>query len=110
MTFQRFKDQIDDVMKESLRNMGYTDQEYELLEPAKKEFGDISCNVAFLLSKQLNKSPYEIASRIVKNYLIDSIQKLQPKFIASVEAHAVGYINFGVDCIKLGDITLKKVL
>lgn len=110
MTFQRFKDQIDDVMKESLRNMGYTDQEYELLEPAKKEFGDLSCNVAFLLSKQLNKSPYEIASRIVKNYLIDSIQKLQPKFIASVEAHAVGYINFGVDCIKLGEITLKTVL
>ena len=29
MTFQRFKDQIDDVMSDSLRNMGHKDQEYE---------------------------------------------------------------------------------
>ena len=110
MTFQRFKDQIDDVMRDSLRKMGYKDQEYELLEPAKKEFGDITCNVAFLLGKKLNKSPYEIASTIVTNYLNDSIQKQQPKFIASVEAHAIGYINFTVDCVKLSDITLKTVL
>jgi arginyl-tRNA synthetase len=110
MTFQRFKDQIDDVMRNSLRNMGYKDQEYELLEPAKKEFGDITCNVAFLLGKKLNKSPYEIASTIVNNYLKDSIQKQKPRFIASVEAHAVGYINFTVDCIRLGGITLKTVL
>ena len=109
MTFQRFKDQIDDVMRDSLRNMGYKDQQYELLEPAKKEFGDITCNVAFLLGKKLNKSPHEIASTIVTNYLKDSIQKQQPKFITSVEAHAVGYINFTVDCIKLGGITLKTV-
>ena len=110
MTFQRFKDQIDDVMSDSLRNMGHKDQEYELLEPSKKEFGDITCNVAFLLGKKLNKSPYEIASTIVKNYLKDSIQKQQPSYIASVEAHPVGYINFKADCIKLGGITLKTVL
>ena len=110
MTFQLFKDQIDEVMRDSLRNMGYKDQEYELLEPAKKEFGEITCNVAFLLGKKLNKSPYEIASTIVINYLKDSIQKQKPKFIASVEAHAVGYINFKVDCFKLGGITLKTVL
>ena len=110
MTFQRIKDQIHDVMSDSLRNMGHKDQEYELLEPSKKEFGDITCNVAFLLGKKLNKSPYEIASTIVKNYLKDSIQKQQPRYIASVEAHPVGYINFTVDCIKLGGITLKTVL
>ena len=110
MTFQRFKDQIDDAMSDSLRNMGHKDQEYELLEPSKKEFGDITCNVAFLLGKKLNKSPYEIASTIVKNYLKDSIQKQQPSYIASVEAHPVGYINFKADCIKLGGITLKTVL
>ena len=110
MTFQRFKDQIDDVMSDSLRNMGHEDQEYELLEPSKKEFGDITCNVAFPLGKKLNKSPYEIASTIVKNYLKDSIQKQQPSYIASVEAHPVGYINFKADCIKLGGITLKTVL
>ncbi|MDQ5869770.1 MAG: arginine--tRNA ligase [Thermoproteota archaeon] len=110
MTFQRFKDQIDDVMRDSLKNMGYEGQEYELLEPTKKEFGDITCNVAFLLGKKLKKSPYEIASTIVKNYLKASIEKQQPSFIASVEAHAVGYINFAVDCVELGGITLKTVL
>ena len=36
MTFQRFKDQIDDVMRDSLRKMGYKDQEYEFLNQRKK--------------------------------------------------------------------------
>ncbi len=110
MTFQRFKDQIDDAMRDSLRNMGYEGQEYELLETTKEEYGDVTCNVAFLLGKKLNKSPFEIASIIVENYLIPSIANKQPRFISAVEAHTAGYINFKVDCVALGEITLKTIL
>ena len=36
------------------------------VEPSKPGFGDITCNIAFLLSKELHKSPQDISKEIWK--------------------------------------------
>ena len=41
------------------------------VESAKPGFGDITCNVSFLLSKQLKKSPQEISTKLSKLYQFD---------------------------------------
>ena len=38
------------------------------VEPAKPGFGDVSSNISFLLSKQLKKSPKDIAEMLSEKY------------------------------------------
>lgn len=59
------------------------------LEPAKSGFGDATCNIAFLASKHLKKSPYDIARLISDEY-----QKNLGALVSKVEPHPSGYLNF----------------
>ena len=68
MTFKLFTDEVDLIIKKSLERIGYGSQNYDFLEPPRTEYGDITSNVAFILSKKVAKSPYEIACHIVKGW------------------------------------------
>lgn len=59
------------------------------LEPAKSGFGDATCNIAFLASKHLKKSPYDIAKLISDEY-----QKSPGVLVSKAEPHQSGYLNF----------------
>ena len=50
--------------------------------------GDLSCNIAMLLTKQLKKKPRDIAQEI-----IDAIE-IDQKIISKVEIAGPGFINF----------------
>src|SRR3989337_3484075 len=60
-----------------------------VVEPTKLNFGDVTCNVSFLLAKHLKKKPYEVAKIISEKY-----QPYLGKLIQKVDAHQSGYINF----------------
>jgi arginyl-tRNA synthetase len=61
--------------------------EFQVEHPEKREFGDYSTNLAFLIAKELKKKPIEIANQIAK-----SIQK--EKIFERVEVKEPGFINF----------------
>ena len=74
-----------------------------VVEPSKKGFGDITCNIGFLLAKKLNKKPQEIAEEFVNefnSYLDVSIQK--------VESHQSGYLNFFINITSLTESVLSN--
>jgi arginyl-tRNA synthetase len=73
------------------------------VEPAKKGFGDITCNVCFLLAKDLKKKPNELAQKISKNY-----QKHLSSLVSKVEPHPSGYLNFFANMGKLNELVIKK--
>ena len=50
----------------------------------KPEFGDVSCNIGFLLAKPLKKRPSEIAEIIANEY-----QKHEGVFVSKVNVHAI---------------------
>ena len=54
------------------------------VESAKPGFGDITCNVPFLLSKQLKKSPQEISAELSKSYQFGDL--LQIKKLNHIQA------------------------
>lgn len=111
MTFKLFTDEVDLVIKKSLERIGYGSQNYNLLEPPRTEYGDITCNVAFILSKKLAKSPYEIACQIVNgwsDYCRETEYKIN--YVKSVEVHNAGYINFTANFGSLGAMTLSTIL
>ena len=73
------------------------------VESAKPGFGDITCNVSFLLSKQLKKSPQEISSELSKLYDFADLPEIK-----NVEAHSSGYLNFAIDYAKFNDNVISS--
>lgn len=110
MTFKLFRNEIDELVKNTLDKIGNREQKYDLLEPPNQVLGDISCNVAFLLSKDLKKSPREIASELVIKWIRPDIESKKYTFVDSVEAHSTGYINFKLNFLVLGAATFRGIL
>ena len=74
-----------------------------VVETAKPGFGDITCNVSFLLSKHFKKKPADIAAIISEKY-----QKFLGGFVSSTEPHPSGYLNFILDDVTVNQIVLPS--
>ncbi|MDQ3837326.1 MAG: hypothetical protein M3270_10400 [Thermoproteota archaeon] len=57
MTFRLFIEQVRELVFSVLKSEGYPEVEFDVSEPSQQTFGDLSCNVAFILSKYLKKPP-----------------------------------------------------
>lgn len=64
-----------------------TTVDFEIEVPPRKEFGDLSTNVAMKLAKQLKKNPREIAQEIAGLLIEDSV-------FDRIEVMGPGFINF----------------
>src|SRR5688572_33206520 len=67
MTLKEVINQIRQIVNKALLDLEYEKIEYDVSEPPKTEFGDLTTNIAFLLSKRIHKKPHEIAKEIVSN-------------------------------------------
>ena len=83
--------QVRENISKILLEKGYAQVNF-IVEPSRSGFGDIMCNVGFLLAKSLKKSPKEIAQEFVDAYDTSLSNKLD-----KVEAHQSGYLNFFLD-------------
>ena len=111
MSFKKFINEANEAIKFALNHLNIKNENYTLTEPAKENFGDLSCNVAFLLTKQLQKSPSDIASILAEQcnrYLITTSTKSQ-SYVLSVVAHD-GYINFKGDISLIGKGIIFDIL
>lgn len=113
MTFSNFKLQAHVVVSESMARTGYpVAVPFDVSEPPRKEFGDLTCNVAFLLSKQLKMPPPKIAQELIEKGIRPYLAEKQEQFpfIKSVEPHPAGYINFRFDYAVVAKDTLGYAL
>ena len=114
LTFRLLINEIRQAVSNSLINLNYVHQDFDISESPRKEFGDFSCNVAFLLSKALRRRPVDIANEIIEKELKPYIEKKKAtdsiSFILSVESHPSGYINFKANISNLASWTLNEVL
>ena len=60
MAFLELLSTVRHDIAEIIKNQGYQNVNFSV-EPSKSGFGDITCNVAFLLSKQLKQNPSDIS-------------------------------------------------
>lgn len=99
---------------------GKESESFDISEAPRKELGDITCNIAFKLSKKLKRRPYEIAIELVEKELNPLIQQHQKSregqkilpslsMLVSAEAHPAGYINFRVNFAALATVTMKEI-
>ncbi|MCY1153850.1 MAG: argS [Nitrososphaera sp.] len=105
MTLRILIHEVRELVSSALTSAGYPVIEFDVSEPPQHAFGDLSCNVAFLLSKHLKKPPTKIATE-----LAEAIRpRLQGSYILSADP-AGGYINFRANYARLSQATLSHVL
>lgn len=107
MTFRSLIAEVRSLVSASLQAAGYPATEFDVGEPPRKEFGDLTCNVAFPLGKELKKPPAKIAADLIA-HIRSHIKK--DSLVLSVEPHPAGYLNFHANYARLSPSTLKSVL
>ncbi|MDE1818986.1 MAG: arginine--tRNA ligase [Thaumarchaeota archaeon] len=89
MALRLVYDEIRLGVKQACRALGYPETEFDVSEASKPEFGDVSCNIGFLLAKTLKTRPLDVSQSIAKEY-----KKNMGEYVSEVSAHASGYLNF----------------
>ena len=102
MTFQSILDEIQNNLNKVLSEMSIADVNFSV-EPAKPGFGDVSSNIAFLLAKQLKKSPKDVAELFSESY-----NRSTHTLVIKSEAHPSGYLNFFANWEKLSQLILSE--
>ena len=105
MTFRVLIHQVRELVSSALTSAGYPVIEFDVSEPPQKGFGDLSCNVAFLLSKHLKKPPQKIATELAESIRLH----IQNSYILSTDA-AAGYLNFKANYARFSPATLSFAL
>lgn len=82
------KEYIKSNINSTLKKLNYPITEFIIDEPKETKFGDISVNIALLISKELKKNPRDIAKSILENLELDD------KIISKTEIAGPGFINF----------------
>lgn len=104
MSFILVINEVQKNIEKLLDELGFPKVSFSV-EPSKSGFGDVSSNVSFLLTKQLKKSPQEIAKILSEKYVA-----LQNDLVKKVEPHASGYLNFYIDIPKFTKIVISSSL
>ncbi|HZC88578.1 MAG TPA: arginine--tRNA ligase, partial [Nitrososphaera sp.] len=107
MTFRALMDQVRKLVSTAAEGAGYHTVDFDVSEPPRKEFGDLTCNIAFQLSRYAKKAPPKIAAEIIERIKPNI---LEDSFVLSAEPHPAGYINFKANYAKLSTATLERVL
>ncbi|RAP48737.1 MAG: arginine--tRNA ligase, partial [Methanosphaera sp. rholeuAM74] len=88
--YSKLKSELRECILEALTKMKIKyDEEIVFEEPPNPELGDISTNIAFTLTKKMQKSPVEIAEQIKSHVKL-------PLYFNKVQT-AGPYLNFFID-------------
>ena len=102
MAFLNIINQVRDDTSRIISEKGYDNVDF-VVEYSRSGFGDITCNVSFLLAKNLKKNPQEIAQEFAGEYdLGNNLEK--------VEAHKSGYLNFFINNNSFNNVVLPQSL
>ena len=98
MSLNKVIEQIRVIVNKALYDLKFEKINFDIFEPPKKEFGDLTTNVSFLLGKKIQKKPYEIARQLVSNSINEQL-KMSDQFslIYNADAHPSGHINFKIN-------------
>ena len=102
MTFQSIIEEIENNLKMILTDLSVPTISFTV-EVAKPGFGDVSSNIAFLLAKEMKKSPKEITQILSEKY-----SQCVSELVLKTEAHPSGYLNFFADWSKLSKLILSQ--
>jgi len=84
------KEYLKNTIVNALNKLEYPVKDFVIDEPKDTKFGDLSANIAMVISKEMKKNPREIAKSILENIQLDSDK------IVKCDIAGPGFINFFV--------------
>jgi len=103
--YGELKEECLSLLKHSFKELyGLEIESAELKPPPSLSMGVLGFPV-FDLAKKLGKNPVEIAAKIV-----EKASSVDRYLVSRVEVAGGGYVNFHVDYIKFGDLTIRTAL
>jgi arginyl-tRNA synthetase len=111
MTLRALKKEVADLVEKVLSEKNIGEVHYSLTEPPSTEFGELTCNIAFLLAQRLHGKPYEVAKELVESlteYL--NQQKDSGSLLQKIEAYPSGHINFKAEWNVVSKIVIEDIL
>ena len=110
MTLKEVIDEIRQIVDKALFDLEFEKLDYDVSEPPKTEFGDLTTNIAFLLSKRIHKKPNEIAKELVYNSINPQLKNIgKNSLILNANAHISGHINFYINYVTFNKFLLQWV-
>ena len=105
--FAEFRKQCEELLQTVLRKIvpEFSTQRIFLEPPPNLRFGELTSRICFKISKQLSKTPIELAKQIEVEA---NVEKKSFSMIKSIEAAGQGYVNFHADFTKLSALTIKS--
>lgn len=109
LKMKHLKQQLNDGVRDALKTLSFPDKPFTISPSKNPDFGDLSTNVALILTKDLKRAPIQIAeeiSSILNQYLpnhIDSISVTPPGFInftlspSFYQSNIINILNAGED-------------
>ena len=79
-------------VSETLSHLSFPLKDFSLMPTKNLQFGDLSTNIALVISKDLKKKPMEIGQKI-----LDSLSKNSFKDITEITLTTPGFINFKIN-------------
>lgn len=98
------KQEIKDLILNIIKTSGFEVEEdkVKIEIPKEEHHGDLSTNLAFLLSKKLNKKPIEVANQLKEIFKKEN-------YFSIVEVAGAGFLNFFISDVYYHDILKKAV-
>jgi len=84
------KDYLKNSIVNALKKLNYPEKDFVIDVPKDTKFGDLSANIALVISKELKKNPRDVARSILDNLELDFNK------IARTDIAGPGFINFFV--------------
>lgn len=84
------KEYIENSIITALNKLGYPVKDFVIDEPKDGRFGDLSANIALVISKGLKLNPRKVAENILENLILDKNK------ISKSEIAGPGFLNFFV--------------
>ena len=91
MKFREFEEEVEEVLADSCRDVGYKDSEIEVVLPPNDTYGDLASAIPIRLARQTGEEPGNIAIAIASKAMEHARRS---KYIGGVSPHRGGYVNF----------------
>ena len=67
MKFREFEEEVEVVLEDACRSLGYKDVVVEVSRPPSDAYGDLASAVPIRIAKQLGKKPGEVAIQVASS-------------------------------------------
>jgi arginyl-tRNA synthetase len=94
MKFLDFQSEVEEVLADACRSLGYKGAQIDVTLPPNETYGDLASAVPIRIAKDTGKKPADVAIELASKAMELARKK---NYIGTVVPHRGGYVNFGLN-------------